>query len=47
MPDGVHEHPLAIQLVGSEPGPMAEAARIAEAAGGDLVDVNFGCPVHV
>jgi tRNA-dihydrouridine synthase B len=39
------EHPLAIQLFGSEPGPMAEAARMVRAAGADLVDINFGCPV--
>jgi len=39
------EHPLAIQLFGSEPGTMAEAARMVEAAGADLVDLNFGCPV--
>lgn len=40
------EHPLAIQLFGCEPGPMAEAARMVEAAGADLVDLNFGCPVR-
>jgi tRNA-dihydrouridine synthase B len=39
------EHPLAIQLFGSEPDTMAEAARMVEAAGADLVDLNFGCPV--
>jgi tRNA-dihydrouridine synthase B len=39
------EHPLAIQIFGSEPRAMAEAARMVEAAGADLVDVNFGCPV--
>ena len=39
------EHPLAIQLFGSEPATMAEAARMVEAAGADLVDLNFGCPV--
>jgi tRNA-dihydrouridine synthase B len=41
----VDEHPLAIQLFGSEPGPMAEAARMVQAAGADIVDLNFGCPV--
>ncbi|HEX6788382.1 MAG TPA: tRNA dihydrouridine synthase DusB [Gaiellaceae bacterium] len=40
------EHPLAIQIFGSEPRPMAEAARMVEAAGADLVDMNFGCPVR-
>ena len=39
------EHPLAIQLFGSDPRPMAEAARMVEAVGADLVDLNFGCPV--
>src|SRR5919201_449235 len=39
------EHPLAIQIFGSEPRTMAEASRMVEAAGADLVDINFGCPV--
>jgi tRNA-dihydrouridine synthase B len=40
------EHPLAIQLFGAEPRAMADAARMVEAAGADIVDLNFGCPVR-
>jgi nifR3 family TIM-barrel protein len=40
------EHPLAIQLFGSDPTEMGKAARMLAAAGADFVDVNFGCPVR-
>ena len=40
------EHPLAIQIFGSEPRVMGEAARMVESVGADLVDINFGCPVR-
>ncbi len=36
--------PHMVQLAGCEAGWMAEAARIAEDAGADIIDINFGCP---
>jgi len=38
------EHPISAQLFGSDPKVMAEAARMVEGLGFDLVDLNLGCP---
>src|SRR6185437_1186319 len=38
------EHPICAQLFGSNPETLAEAARIVEQTGFDLVDLNLGCP---
>ena len=38
------EHPISSQLFGSNPESLAEAARIVEGFGFDLVDLNLGCP---
>jgi len=40
------EHPISAQLFGSNPQVMAEAARIVEGLGFDLVDLNLGCPAN-
>lgn len=42
--EGQGIRPHVVQLVGRDPRLMAEAARIAEANGADIVDLNFGCP---
>jgi tRNA-dihydrouridine synthase A len=38
------EHPVALQLGGSDPAELAEAARLGEAAGYDEINLNVGCP---
>jgi len=38
------EHPISAQLFGSDPVTLAEAARIVEDTGFDMVDLNLGCP---
>ena len=38
------EHPVALQLGGSDPAELAEAARIGAAAGYDEINLNVGCP---
>jgi nifR3 family TIM-barrel protein len=40
-----YERPIGIQLFGSDVDSMCEAARIAEQAQPDLIDINYGCPV--
>ena len=40
------ERPISAQLFGSDPAVMADAARICEDLGFDIVDINFGCPVN-
>ncbi|WP_294081725.1 tRNA dihydrouridine synthase DusB [Proteiniphilum sp. UBA5384] len=39
------ERPLGIQIYGSDPDAMVEAAKICEESDPDLIDINFGCPV--
>jgi len=38
------EHPVALQLGGSDPGELAAAARLGAAAGYDEINLNVGCP---
>lgn len=38
------EHPVALQLGGSDPDEMAQAARIGAGEGYDEINLNFGCP---
>jgi tRNA-dihydrouridine synthase B len=39
------EHPVSVQLFGSDPAVMESAAERVAAAGADLIDLNMGCPV--
>ncbi|MCP4726201.1 MAG: tRNA dihydrouridine synthase DusB [bacterium] len=39
------ERPVALQIFGSDPEVMSEAAKIVEERGPDIIDINFGCPV--
>ncbi|GAB3650021.1 tRNA dihydrouridine synthase DusB [Echinicola sediminis] len=41
-----YERPIGIQIFGNEIDSMREAAAIAEAAGPDILDINYGCPVN-
>jgi nifR3 family TIM-barrel protein len=40
------ERPISAQLFGADPAIMADAARVCEDLGFDIVDINFGCPVN-
>ncbi len=40
------EHPVSMQLFGSDPDVMRDAAATVAAAGADLIDINMGCPVR-
>ncbi|WP_163377544.1 tRNA dihydrouridine synthase DusB [Cyclobacterium sp. SYSU L10401] len=41
-----YERPIGIQIFGNEISSMREAAAIVEAAGPDILDINYGCPVN-
>ena len=42
---GLHDHPIAGQVMGSDPGEMARGAAMLASMGYDVIDVNLACPV--
>src|ERR1043165_9193423 len=40
------EHPISAPLFGADPGVKADAARVCQDLGFDILDINFGCPVN-
>src|SRR5689334_6971295 len=43
---GADERPISAQLFGADPEVMADAARVCQDLGFDILDINFGCPVN-
>ncbi len=46
VPGGAEDHPLAGQIMGTEPGEMAQSAALLSEMGYDVIDVNLACPVR-
>src|ERR1017187_10344358 len=46
LPFDADEHPTSAQLFGADPAVLAEAARVCQDLGFDILDLNFGCPVN-
>lgn len=41
----VNHYPMSVQIAGCDPEIMAEAAKLNQDLGADIIDINFGCPV--